>query len=197
MSASRAGRATLRRWWPLALAAALLAALGVSLRTEHEARAHFPRAQPQALAHLLADFSQQPNIGSWTVLEDRSNYTTWRYSVAYECGARCAGRGRVEAHDWHASDAPAHGAAAAHRVTVRLRACAPPPLLPWPFFCDETETVSAVRREAAGARLAVRAWAECSALAALSGACGARLRAQLDAHLLRVRAALHERHHSA
>lgn len=53
---------TARRWWALCIIGVFLAALGMRVTVEYEARAHFANAQPQALAHMFADFSHQPNV---------------------------------------------------------------------------------------------------------------------------------------
>lgn len=67
--------------------------------------------------------------------EDRSNYTTWSYSVSFSCGARCSGRALVRAHDAPRA-APRHGHdAREHTVTVALQACTSLPLVTWPQLC--------------------------------------------------------------
>ncbi|CAB3223461.1 unnamed protein product [Arctia plantaginis] len=193
MGIRRVWWSSLRRyWWTLAVAVALLAALCLRWPAEYNASDHFPRVQPHTLAHLLADFSHQPNIGSWSVVEDDSNYTTWRYAVTYECGSRCAGRAAVEAHDEPPRATPEHGAAARHhRVHVQLRACTTLPLLPWPVFCDELQTVALVVRSGDSGSELTTVWrAHCTLLDAVRGACASDARAHRDALLLRVRAAL-------
>ncbi|KAM3956960.1 uncharacterized protein ACR2FA_009083 [Aphomia sociella] len=125
-----------RRWYPALLVlcgAALYAATRLCAPVELISEAEFPQVRPAALAHMLADFSTHPltERGSWSVEEESSNYTAWRYSVTYECGARCVGRAAVLALE------PRHGHAAAHRVRVRHSYCTALPLLPWPQFCDQ------------------------------------------------------------
>ncbi|XP_013188221.1 uncharacterized protein LOC106133141 [Amyelois transitella] len=190
-----------RRWCGallLAAAALLLARRLTPAPATLRSRATFPRTPPARVAHLLADFSTHPSLFSfpvlWSIEKETSNYSSWGYSVSYECGSRCAGRVEVRAHD---EGAPRHGLAArAHRVLVRNIFCVTLPLLPWPSFCGEIETTSVVTADAAadGAVLEESASARCGAAAALllAGRCGEpRLRALRDAHLQRVRRDLH------
>lgn len=78
---------------------------------------------------------------SWRIEEQWSNYTSWRYTARFACGARCAGVARVAAHDSYEREGatagvPRHGATAvAHHVLLELGTCRTLPLLPWPSFC--------------------------------------------------------------
>ncbi|XP_049869225.1 uncharacterized protein LOC126368988 [Pectinophora gossypiella] len=175
----------------LLLGAALLPAPAPAPLTT---RASFPRTRPRALARLLADFSAHarlyPQLGEWTVEEESGNYSAWRYSVAYRCGARCAGRAAVLALDEHAA-APRHAPPPRYRVLVAHRSCTHVPLLGWPLFCEWWETETVVEEGAGGAQLWERAAGSCGALQRMRG-CAARLRAQRDDHLRRLRALLAE-----
>lgn len=144
--------------------------------------------------------------GAWAIEEEAGNYTSWRYAVAYECGARCAGRAVVAAHDEHAGAArhDAQGPPRAHRVHVALRECRRAPLLPWPAACGECPRPRRRRARAAGAdarlspseswdtwwvvrgaaggaaRVRARASASCGALRVLSGGCAGEMVARLQ-----------------
>ncbi|KAL0892606.1 hypothetical protein ABMA27_014335 [Loxostege sticticalis] len=175
-----------------ALAAALLAAAARVLSPARlDAVAEFPRVRPADLAHLLADVSTHTLIpASWSLEEEAGNYTMWRYAVSYACGARCAGRASVSAHERRAR--PQHGAATEHQVRVRRRHCRTLPLMPWPQLCDEIETewlVTGTGDANGGARLEEVALARCDAWAALLAACPAArdLRLQREAQLRRLR----------
>ncbi|XP_050346232.1 uncharacterized protein LOC126770742 isoform X2 [Nymphalis io] len=127
--------------------------------------AEFPQHSPSSLAHFLADFSNHPRLythitGSWGVEEEMNNYTSWRYVVSYECGARCAGRVELSAHD----------DASQHRVQVRDTWCSKLPLLPWPQMCQNSLTETVVTsRSGGGARMAEVARVQCSVLALAVG----------------------------
>ncbi|CAH0701517.1 unnamed protein product [Spodoptera exigua] len=175
---ARQWRACWRRWRVLALAAAALGALRVRVPAQVAATHRLPALAPAALAHSLADFSNQPDISSWWVEEDHSNYTTWRYSVSFECGTWCRGRGVVVAADEPAGRAPQHGRAVrSHHVSVVRRDCSALPLLPWPQLCDEVEVRAVVSgaSEGDGSQLQWMARAGCGALGWAAGACARRL----------------------
>ncbi|XP_053607759.1 uncharacterized protein LOC128673731 [Plodia interpunctella] len=193
-----------RRWCGALLLAAValqLARLAAPAPAALVSTVTFPRAQAAAVAHLLADFSTHPSPFSipvsWSIEKEASNYTSWRYSVSYECGPRCAGGAEVAAHD---DGGPRHGLAArAHRVRVINTFCVSLLLLPWLQFCGEIETMSVVRADemSGGALLEERAEARCGAAAALAlgGRCGrAHLQALRAQHLQYVRAALARDH---
>ncbi|KAJ8730469.1 hypothetical protein PYW07_017507 [Mythimna separata] len=183
--ATRAGGAARALLAAAALGALLLRALPARLSSAH----HLPAHAPADVAHHLADFSNQPDVTAWWVESDHSNYTTWSYSVGFSCGARCAGRARVRAHDEHART-PQHGhAARRHAVRLWRRACSALPLLPWPQLCDELEVSAVVWGSAAqGAELRQEWSTRCSTLGWLSGACARGLQARHDASLLRLQA---------
>lgn len=165
------------RWRALALAAAALCALCVRVPAQRSADLRVPGRAPAELSHWLADFSNQLDISSWSVEDDHSNYTTWRYSVSFSCGPGCRGRGAVLAADEPAGAAPQHGRAArAHRVSLVRRDCTALPLLPWPQLCDELELRAEVSGGGGGgARLQWAARTSCGALGWASGACARRL----------------------
>ncbi|KAJ8727798.1 hypothetical protein PYW08_016183 [Mythimna loreyi] len=173
-----------------ALGALLLRALPASLSSDQ----HLPAHAPSDIAHHLADFSNQPDVTSWWVESDHSNYTTWSYSVGFSCGGRCTGRARVRAHDEHAR-APQHGRAARrHFVRLQRRSCSALPLLPWPQLCDDLEVTAVVSGSLAlGAQLQQEWSTWCSALGWLSGACARDLQARHDTNLLRLQALRRQR----
>ncbi|XP_063618704.1 uncharacterized protein LOC134791584 [Cydia splendana] len=124
----------------LLLALAALLALRVPVASELSAEL---RAPPHKLAALLADFNSlrllYPHISSsWKLESQWSNYTSWRYSLSFSCGARCSGAARVRAHDEYAAG-PAHGSAHAHRGDFTIHTCRKLPLFFWPDFCEELE----------------------------------------------------------
>ncbi|CAG5024982.1 unnamed protein product [Parnassius apollo] len=96
-------------WWRAGAALLLLAALLPRVPLHSHLASDFPHLTPHELAHFLADFSNYPklypDLESWTVEEEAGNYTWWRYSVSYTCGARCSGRADV----WHAAGDAAGG----------------------------------------------------------------------------------------
>ncbi|CAK1595658.1 unnamed protein product [Parnassius mnemosyne] len=185
-------------WWRVGAALLLLAALLPRVPLHSHLAADFTHLTPHELAHFLADFSNYPklyaDLESWMVEEEAGNYTWWRYSVSYTCGARCTGRAAV----WHAAgdaaggaagDTPRHGAAPAHRVRVLDSRCTRLPLLPWPQLCEESEVETLiVERVGGGARLEERARGACGALAAAAARCD--LPARRRQHLLALRHAL-------
>ncbi|XP_063381084.1 uncharacterized protein LOC134667580 [Cydia fagiglandana] len=128
----------------LLVALSALLALRVRVPGASELAAEL-RAPPHKLAALLADFNSlrllYPHISSsWKLESQWSNYTSWRYSLSFSCGARCAGAALVRAHDEYAAG-PAHGAASAHqhRGDFTIHTCRKLPLLFWPDFCEELE----------------------------------------------------------
>ncbi|XP_068632089.1 uncharacterized protein [Battus philenor] len=185
----------MRRWgrrarWCVWVLAAAAAALLVRVPQEARGAAQFPRTTPHALAHALADFSAHPrldpHIGAWTVEEEAGNYTWWRYAVRYACGARCEGRAVLQ-HEVGAPPgaggrrSPRHGPADEHRLLLADSRCTRLPLLPWPWFCDDTEVETSIEAGAGGgagggARLRERARGSCGALHALLGRCDLRER---------------------
>ncbi|KAG6442313.1 uncharacterized protein LOC115452062 isoform X2 [Manduca sexta] len=184
-----------RRWNGKRRASALaLVVLALGFAVQLPRRAHFiaefPRVQPSALAHVLADYSHRHDGGAWSLEHEANNYTSWRYTVSYECGERCAGRAYVEAHE-PVSGTPQHGAhAAEHLVRVRDQRCRRPPVLPWPTFCEEIDWVARVQGSAAGSRVEEEGTAWCSALRVLTGACGHALQEQLERRHQRMRLAV-------
>ncbi|XP_026489811.2 uncharacterized protein LOC113396187 [Vanessa tameamea] len=145
--------------------------------------ADFPQHSPSSLAHFLADFSNHPRLyshitGSWGVEEEMNNYTSWRYVVSYECGARCTGRVELSAHD----------DASQHRVRVHDTRCSKLPLLPWPQTCQTSVTETVITsRSGGGAHLEEVARVQCGALAL---AAGCDVRAARRDHLRALRAEL-------
>ncbi|XP_063361781.1 uncharacterized protein LOC134650778 [Cydia amplana] len=128
--------------WRAALLLALAALLALRVPAASELAAEL-RAPPQKLAAHLADFnslrSLYPHISSsWKLESQWSNYTSWRYSLSFSCGARCAGAAHVRAHDEYAAG-PAHGSAQAHRGDFTIQTCRTLPLFSWPDFCEELE----------------------------------------------------------
>ncbi|KAI5631426.1 hypothetical protein NE865_15858 [Phthorimaea operculella] len=158
--------------------------------------ARYPLVAPRQLAHKLADFSTHlllyPRLGEWSLEEESSNYTAWRYSVSYSCGARCTGRARVLAVDRRAPHAPEHEAPSEHLVLVAHRACTQALLLPWPDTCDEWETETVIVSDGVrGSVVRETARATCPALRRLvPGGCARRLRAARDQHFHTLRALL-------
>ncbi|XP_061713817.1 uncharacterized protein LOC133522467 isoform X2 [Cydia pomonella] len=136
-----------------ALLLALAAALALRVRVTGELSAEL-RAPPHKLAAHLADFNSlrllYPHISSWKLESQWTNYTSWRYSLSFSCGARCVGAAHVRAHDEYASG-PAHGSAQAHRGDFSIQTCRTLPLLFWPDFCEELEVEWFVGGGAAGA----------------------------------------------
>ncbi|KAI8435465.1 hypothetical protein MSG28_003768 [Choristoneura fumiferana] len=113
---------------------------------------------------------------SWWIEEQWSNYTSWRYTARFLCGARCVGHARVTAHDSYADEGagagegvPRHGATArAHQVLLELSTCRTLLFLPWPSFCDDITVEASVRSDgAAGSRYAEAAQAHAPLLSAL------------------------------
>lgn len=165
----------------VALALCARCPMPVALHANYEWRA----VRPHDVAHLLADFSTHPNVGHWTLEQENSNYTSWQYSVRYECGARCEGRATVRAHDEHDAGGeggrgggPRHGHAARHVVAVEGERCARPPLLPWPRSCDRSRwrwAVAATGQGEGGTRLRLEASARCAWWRWASGACASTL----------------------
>ncbi|CAG9584282.1 unnamed protein product [Danaus chrysippus] len=164
-----------RWWWRAAVRVSLLlSAAGLLLtRPSFTSRleADFPRHEPATLAHFLADFTNYPSVythisGPWRVIEEQSNLTWWKYTVSYECGARCEARLQL-VH----TQAPRE-----HRVLVREERCWWPPLVSWPRVCEDTHTDTSVRGRGAaggGARLTEVSVSSCGLLAALTTSCGA------------------------
>ncbi|XP_052757157.1 uncharacterized protein LOC128202102 isoform X2 [Galleria mellonella] len=213
--AGRAARSRARAALAVCGGAALLACwrLSAPAAARVSTDADFSGARPAALAHLLADFSAHPlpERGAWSVEQEFSNYTSWRYTVTYECGARCSARATVEAHDEsQPARAPQHGSGGgggggdAHRVRVRHSYCTSLPMLPWPQLCGEIDTETLVTSGAGGrgARLREHASARCvgaaaaAAAAALLTGCGDErgLRARRRLHLHHLRLALAHAH---
>ncbi|XP_063533669.1 uncharacterized protein LOC134743968 [Cydia strobilella] len=131
-----------RRQMALLAALAALLALRVRVPATSELTAEL-RAPPHKLAAHLADFNSlrllYPHISSsWKLETQWSNYTSWRYSLSFWCGARCAGAAHVRAHDEYAAG-PAHGPAQAHRGDFSIQTCRKLPLFFWPDFCEELE----------------------------------------------------------
>ncbi|KAJ0176896.1 hypothetical protein K1T71_006905 [Dendrolimus kikuchii] len=182
------------RWWWWALAVAVWAAGRVRVSSERRTRALFPGAKAHAVAHLAADWATHAGgTGGWALEADRANYTSWRYEVRYECGARCEGRAQVQAHDDHpAGAAPrhGHGHAAAHHIAVTRRECFHLPLLLWPTFCDEMESVLVVRAQTGGAVAEVEARARCGLVAAAAGQCARALLERTERHIAAIRQGL-------
>ncbi|CAH0719730.1 unnamed protein product, partial [Brenthis ino] len=173
------GRAARRGAGALAVLAALL-----TLRLPRTARldADFPQHSPAHLAHFLADFTNHPKLyphlsGSWWIEDEWNNYTMWRYAVGYECGERCAGRATLE-----------HRAGAAHRLLLSDQRCQHLPWLPWPSFCEYSETETEITaRGGGGARLREETRERCGAAALLRGCAPAERRRR---HLRALRRAL-------
>ncbi|XP_046959750.1 uncharacterized protein LOC124529863 [Vanessa cardui] len=173
------------RWRAAAALLALAALLTVRVPRSSSLRADFPQHSPSTLAHFLADFSNHPRLyshitGSWGVEEEMNNYTSWRYVVSYECGARCAGRVELSAHD----------DASQHRVQVRDAWCSKLPLLPWPQICQTSLTETVITsRSGGGALMEEVSRVQCGALAlALAAGCDAA--AARRQHLRALRAEL-------
>lgn len=182
---SRRGRA--RAGWLAAALAAVLLVHAARRPAHHETIVYLPDAYPAHVAHLLADFSHRHHQVDWVLEEEQNNLTWWRYTVRYECGARCEGGATVQAE----ADSPARGHHLVHELDRR---CEPLlPLLPWPTSCEVTETVHRVRGEGAGAALEQRSTARCGALRTLAGSCAASLRDDAAARLDALRRALQRR----
>ncbi|XP_072931589.1 uncharacterized protein [Epargyreus clarus] len=193
--AARGARGWRRR--ALLLAAGLLLLVALRLRTRSEVRLTelFPSLAPVALAHFLADFSNHagmyPQLESWTIEEEWSNYTSWSYEVSYRCGARCGGRVSLSAHAPH-RPAAALAAADTHRLLARDTRCTEMLLLPWPLLCEEKETETLIEGEKSGARLQEITRGSCGALTALFASCAGddELRAARRQHMRALRVAL-------
>ncbi|XP_013169486.1 PREDICTED: uncharacterized protein LOC106119145 [Papilio xuthus] len=186
-------RGSWRRWGAGALLLAAAVALLPRVSQHWRNSADFPLVSSHDLAHYLADFTNHPKldpeIEAWSVEEEEGNYTWWRYTVRYECGARCLGRVRV----MHAAGATSaagarHGAAADHHLRVMDSRCTRVPLLPWPWFCEEIEVEMSIEQEGSGARLRESARSACSLPLALVGRC--RMRERRAAALAALRRAL-------
>ncbi|KPJ18283.1 hypothetical protein RR48_04729 [Papilio machaon] len=174
-------RGSWRRWGAGALLLAAAVALFPRVSQHWRISADFPLVSSHHLAHYLADFTNHPKldpeIGAWSVEEEEGNYTWWRYTVRYECGARCAGRVRVQHAAGAASAASVrHGTAAEHDLRVLDSRCTHLPLLPWPWFCEETEFEMRIEQVGSGARLLENARGACSVPLALAGRCNMRER---------------------
>ncbi|VVC95452.1 unnamed protein product [Leptidea sinapis] len=114
---------------------------------------------------------------SWSVAEDWSNYSTWRYTVRYECGARCGGQAEVTHRRGGDSEAPSHSHSRVHRLLVHIKQCSRLPLLSWPQYCEESEVETQIvsgggsSSEGRGALLVERTYEWCGAVRAAALRC--------------------------